>query len=170
MPLAERRGDVGVRGRGAALSLSSALLRGDAIGGQVVWCRRRAMGEPGGAACALVCGANSPSGEGASLAMRRKSVGARAWGSEPSLLPAASPCARTGLRAYGSSRLIPSPRGRCEGCIRVVRLEKRLVVMSSSSLYNSAHWTSAPRTRAPSILEWRACVRACATTRCESQS
>ena len=49
-PLAEGRGDVGVRGRGAALSLSPALSRGGAIGGQVVWCRRRAMGEPGGAA------------------------------------------------------------------------------------------------------------------------
>ena len=111
----ERRGSAacrrtrGCRGEGpggAALSLSPALSRGDAIGGQVVWCRRRAMREPGGAAWALVCGPNSPSGEGASLAVRRTSVGARAWGSEPSLPPASSPRARTGLRAYGSS-----PRG-----------------------------------------------------------
>ena len=33
MPLAERRGDVGVRARGAALSLPPALSRGGAIGG-----------------------------------------------------------------------------------------------------------------------------------------
>ena len=54
VPLAEGRGDVGVRGRGAALSLSPALSRGDAIGGQVVWCRRRAImgpGEPGARSC-----------------------------------------------------------------------------------------------------------------------
>ena len=53
-----------------------------------------------------MCVPNSPSGEGASLAVRRKSVGARAWGSEPPLPPASSPCARAGLCAHGSS-----PRG-----------------------------------------------------------
>ena len=46
---------------------------------------------------------NSPSGEGASLVVRRKSAGVRAWESKPPLLPASSPCARAGLRAPGSS-------------------------------------------------------------------
>ena len=45
-------------------------------------------------------------GEGASLVVRRMSVGVRAWGSVPPLPPASSPCARAGLRAHGSS-----PRG-----------------------------------------------------------
>ena len=53
-----------------------------------------------------MCGPNSPSGEGASLVVRHKNAGVRARGSEPPLPPAASPCARAGLRAHG-----PSPRG-----------------------------------------------------------
>ena len=44
MPLAEARGGVGARARGAALSLSPALSRGGAVGGGVVCCRWRAMG------------------------------------------------------------------------------------------------------------------------------
>ena len=42
--LAERRGDVGVRGRGASLSLPPMLSRRDAIGRGVVCCHWRAMG------------------------------------------------------------------------------------------------------------------------------
>ena len=46
---------------------------------------------------------NSPSGEGASLAVRRRSAGARAWESKPPPLPASSPGARAWLCAPGSS-------------------------------------------------------------------
>ena len=48
--LAEGRGDVGARARGAALSLSPALSRGGAIGWGAVCCRWRAMGGLGGGA------------------------------------------------------------------------------------------------------------------------
>ena len=86
--LAERRGDVGTRARGAAPSLPPALSRGGAIGGGVVCCRWRSMRGAGGATRVLVCVSDGPRGEEAPSVVRCTSVGAWVWGPMSPLLPA----------------------------------------------------------------------------------